>query len=189
MAIALPPRWVPSLHSAPRFLRHSSQGNQAASRVIGVAVSAAPVHRQAHPTTDAAQANATELEAGLWKPWQGRIVLLGANGVEPRPMTARAEDGRAPPWFATARDTELAQGLEGSRAYATSAAIGTSDVNIPVQATLVQPRHVPPPRFRRPLAAHRSGRIAGAIADSCPYDLRGGLPPVPEMPRFPAHDQ
>ena len=41
--------------------------------------------------------NTRELEARLWKALgDDRTVMLGATGVEPRPMTALAEDDRTP---------------------------------------------------------------------------------------------
>lgn len=69
-----------------------------------------------------------ELEAKLWKALgKDRTVMLGATGVEPRPMTALAEDNRAPLWFFTASDTELAQSLEGSRGHVATATFAAKD--------------------------------------------------------------
>ena len=59
----------------------------------------------------------TELAERFWKSLDSdRTVMLGAEGVYPRPMTAMAEDQHAPLWFFTSIDTELAQSLEGSGA-------------------------------------------------------------------------
>ena len=50
-----------------------------------------------------------ELAARFWKALgDDRTMMLGATGIAPRPMTAMAEDDRAPIWFFTASDTELA---------------------------------------------------------------------------------
>lgn len=69
-----------------------------------------------------------ELQTLLWKALgKDRTVMLGATGVEPRPMTALAEDHRAPLWFFTANDTELAQSLEGSRGHAATATFASKD--------------------------------------------------------------
>ncbi|PJJ99445.1 general stress protein [Lysobacteraceae bacterium NML91-0213] len=58
-----------------------------------------------------------DLEKKFWKALdKDRTVMLGATGVAPRPMTAMAEDQRAPLWFFTSTETELAQSLEGSGA-------------------------------------------------------------------------
>ncbi|MFD0738486.1 pyridoxamine 5'-phosphate oxidase family protein [Lysobacter koreensis] len=73
-------------------------------------------------------AKTAELEAKLWKALgKDRTVMLGATGVEPRPMTALAEDERAPLWFFTASDTELAQSLDGSRGHAATATFAAKD--------------------------------------------------------------
>lgn len=68
------------------------------------------------------------LEAKLWKALDNdRTVMLGATGVAPRPMTALAEGERAPLWFFTASDTELAKSLEGSRGHAATATFSAKD--------------------------------------------------------------
>ena len=73
-------------------------------------------------------ADTHELETRLWKALgKDRTVMLGATGVAPRPMTALAEDHRAPLWFFTASDTELAQSLEGSRGHAATATFAAKD--------------------------------------------------------------
>ena len=73
-------------------------------------------------------ADTQQLEAKFWKALNhDRTLMLGATGIAPRPMTALAEENRAPLWLFTASDTELAQGLDGSRgkaAIATFAAKG-----------------------------------------------------------------
>lgn len=69
-----------------------------------------------------------DLEARFWKALgKDRTVMLGATGVSPRPMTALAEDQRAPLWFFTASDTELAQSLEGSRGHVATATFASKD--------------------------------------------------------------
>ncbi|MCD9045582.1 pyridoxamine 5'-phosphate oxidase family protein [Luteimonas sp. MHLX1A] len=70
-----------------------------------------------------------ELETRFWKALdKDRTVMLGASGVEPRPMTAMAEDQHAPLWFFTSIDTELAQSLEGTGAgHAASASFVSKD--------------------------------------------------------------
>lgn len=77
---------------------------------------------------ETAMTDTHELEVRLWKALdKDRTVMLGATGVEPRPMTALAEDQRAPLWFFTASDTELAQSLEGSRGRAATATFAAKD--------------------------------------------------------------
>lgn len=69
-----------------------------------------------------------DLETRFWKALgKDRTVMLGATGVSPRPMTALAEDQRAPLWFFTARDTELAKSLEGSRGHVATATFASKD--------------------------------------------------------------
>lgn len=69
-----------------------------------------------------------ELEARFWKALgDDRTVMLGATGVAPRPMTAMAEEDRAPLWFFTARDTELAEALDGSRGLNAVATFASRD--------------------------------------------------------------
>lgn len=68
------------------------------------------------------------LEARFWKALdKDRTVMLGASGVDPRPMTAMAEDDHAPLWFFTSSDTELAQSLEGSGGHAATASFASKD--------------------------------------------------------------
>ena len=58
-------------------------------------------------------ADTLELEAKFWKHLHDdRTVMLGGNGIAPRPMTAIAEGERAPFWFFTARDTDLGEALD-----------------------------------------------------------------------------
>lgn len=58
-----------------------------------------------------------ELEARFWKHLNDdRTLMLGAGGIAPRPMTAIAEDDRAPLWFFTSIDTELGKALDASAA-------------------------------------------------------------------------
>jgi general stress protein 26 len=68
-----------------------------------------------------------EIKEKFWKALRSdRTVMLGLDGVEnahPRPMTAQFEDDRAPLWFFTASDSELAKALtSGKHAIATFAA-------------------------------------------------------------------
>lgn len=68
-------------------------------------------------------ADARELEAKFWKHLDDdRTLMLGAEGIAPRPMTAIAEDQRAPLWFFTASDTDLGKALD---ARASLQAIGS----------------------------------------------------------------
>ena len=80
-----------------------------------------------------------ELEARFWKALEDdRTVMLGAQDVQPRPMTALAEERQAPIWFFTASDTELAQAAErtpGLQAMLTFASKG-HDVFAAVDGTL-----------------------------------------------------
>lgn len=68
-----------------------------------------------------------EIEAKFWKALTSdRTMMLGLDGVEDghaRPMTAMAENDRAPIWFFTSRDNAIAQKLppHGGRAIATFA--------------------------------------------------------------------
>ena len=60
-------------------------------------------------------ADTRELEARFWKHLNDdRVVMLGAPGIAPRPMTAIAEDDRAPLWFFTSSETDLGRQLETS---------------------------------------------------------------------------
>ena len=60
-------------------------------------------------------ADTRELEARFWKHLDDdRVVLLGAPGIPPRPMTAIAEDERTPLWFFTAADTDLGKALDAN---------------------------------------------------------------------------
>jgi len=64
--------------------------------------------------------NPSELEARLWKALdKDRTVMLGLDGV-PRghlqPMSAIVEDARAPIWFFTSSDTDLARRLAAPQA-------------------------------------------------------------------------
>ena len=71
-------------------------------------------------------ADARELEAKFWKTIDGdRTVMLGIDGVAPRPMTALVEDDRAPIWFFTASDTDLARQLSGSRGKPATATVAS----------------------------------------------------------------
>ena len=69
-----------------------------------------------------------ELESRFWKHLNAdRTVMLGSAGIAPRPMTAIAEDDRAPLWFFTAADTDLGKVVSASHpveATATFAAKG-----------------------------------------------------------------
>ena len=73
-------------------------------------------------------ADTRELEARFWKHLNDdRVVVLGSEGIAPRPMTAIAENDRAPLWFFTAADTDLGKALDRSQslqATATFAAKG-----------------------------------------------------------------
>ena len=61
-------------------------------------------------------ATKTELAERFWKSLDSdRTVMLGAEGVYPRPMTALVEDGRGPIWVFTARENDLAEMLESGR--------------------------------------------------------------------------
>lgn len=67
-----------------------------------------------------------DLERKFWKAIDDdRTVMLGITGIPPRPMTALAEDQRAPIWFFTASDTDLAESLAGSRGKAAVATIAS----------------------------------------------------------------
>jgi general stress protein 26 len=56
--------------------------------------------------------NAAELQQAFWKGIEkDRTVMLGCDGVYPRPMTALIEDGRGPVWFFTSADNDLAEAV------------------------------------------------------------------------------
>jgi general stress protein 26 len=60
-------------------------------------------------------ADTRELEARFWKHLgDDRTLMLGAEGIAPRPMTAIAEDERAPLWFFTSSDTDLGKRLDAA---------------------------------------------------------------------------
>lgn len=57
-------------------------------------------------------ANAAELQQAFWKGIEkDRTVMLGCDGVYPRPMTALIEDGNGPIWFFTSDDNDLAEAV------------------------------------------------------------------------------
>ena len=73
-------------------------------------------------------ADRKELESRFWKHLDDdRTVLLGATGIAPRPMTAIAENERAPLWFFTAADTDLGKALDGSRGIDAMATFASKD--------------------------------------------------------------
>jgi len=57
-----------------------------------------------------------ELEAKFWKALDSdRTVMLGVDGVYPRPMTGIAEQANGPIWFFTSIDTEIGKITEGGK--------------------------------------------------------------------------
>ena len=73
-------------------------------------------------------ADRQELERRFWKHLDDdRTVLLGAEGVTPRPMTAIAEHDRAPIWFFTAADTELGTALDQTDRLQATATFAAKD--------------------------------------------------------------
>ena len=73
-------------------------------------------------------ADTRELESRFWKHLDDdRTVMLGAEGIAPRPMTAIAEDDRAPLWFFTSSDTDLGKALDASSGIAGVASFAAKD--------------------------------------------------------------
>lgn len=69
-----------------------------------------------------------ELEKKFWKHLNSdRTLMLGATGIAPRPMTAIAEDDRAPLWFFTAADTELGEALDSKSRLQAIASFASKD--------------------------------------------------------------
>ena len=69
-----------------------------------------------------------ELETRFWKHLDDdRTVMLGADGIAPRPMTAIAEEDRAPLWFFTSSDTDLGKALDASAGIAGVASFAAKD--------------------------------------------------------------
>ena len=69
-----------------------------------------------------------DLERKFWKAIDhDRTVMLGITGVAPRPMTALAEDDKAPLWFFTASGTDLAESLRGSMGKQATATVTSKD--------------------------------------------------------------
>ncbi|MDQ2701398.1 MAG: pyridoxamine 5'-phosphate oxidase family protein [Pseudomonadota bacterium] len=69
-----------------------------------------------------------ELEARFWKHLKDdRVVMLGAPGIAPRPMTAIAENDRTPLWFFTASDTDLGKALDAGSSVGAIAAFVAKD--------------------------------------------------------------
>ena len=68
------------------------------------------------------------LQEKFWKTLASdRTVMLGAEGIYPRPMTAQAENARGPIWFFTSTDNGLVRQLDAPRrAVAAFAAKGHS---------------------------------------------------------------
>lgn len=61
--------------------------------------------------------SADELREKFWKTLESdRTVMLCAEGVPPRPMTAAREEGEGPIWFFTSIDTEMGQATENGKA-------------------------------------------------------------------------
>ena len=83
-------------------------------------------------------ADRKELESRFWKHLDDdRVVLLGAPGIPPRPMTAIAEDERTPLWFFTAADTDLGKALDANSTIEATATFSAKDHD--VFATLIGP--------------------------------------------------
>lgn len=83
-------------------------------------------------------ADTRELEARFWKHLNDdRTVMLGAQGIAPRPMTAIAENDRAPLWFFTAADTDLGKALDTRPTLEAVATLAAKDHD--VFATIVGP--------------------------------------------------
>jgi general stress protein 26 len=81
-----------------------------------------------------------ELEQKFWKALHAdRTVMLGATGIPPRPMTAMSDGDHGPLWFFTASDTDLGEGLEGSRGRAAALTFAAKDHDLfaSVDGTLV----------------------------------------------------
>ena len=73
-------------------------------------------------------ADPRELESRFWKHLgDDRTVMLGADGIAPRPMTAIAEDDRAPLWFFTSSDTDLGKALDATSGIAGVASFAAKD--------------------------------------------------------------
>ena len=69
-----------------------------------------------------------ELEAKFWKSiHDDRTVMLGAAGIAPRPMTAIAEQDRAPIWFFTSSETDLGRALDGGQTLEAVASFASRD--------------------------------------------------------------
>ena len=69
-----------------------------------------------------------ELETRFWKHLDDdRTVMLGADGIAPRPMTAIAEEDRAPLWFFTSSDTDLGKALDASSGISGVASFAAKD--------------------------------------------------------------
>ena len=73
-------------------------------------------------------ADTRELESRFWKHLDDdRTVMLGADGIAPRPMTAIAEEDRAPLWFFTSSDTDLGKALDASSGISGVASFAAKD--------------------------------------------------------------
>jgi general stress protein 26 len=73
-------------------------------------------------------ADTRELEARFWKHLDhDRTLMLGADGIAPRPMTAIAEGERAPLWFFTSSATDLGKALDSSSGVAGVASFTAKD--------------------------------------------------------------
>ena len=69
-----------------------------------------------------------ELETRFWKHLgDDRTLMLGADGIAPRPMTAIAEDDRAPLWFFTSSETDLGRHLDASPGVDAGASFAAKD--------------------------------------------------------------
>ena len=73
-------------------------------------------------------ADTRDLETRFWKHLDDdRTLMLGAEGIAPRPMTAIAEDERAPLWFFTSVDTDLGRRLQDASGLDAVASFAAKD--------------------------------------------------------------
>jgi len=76
-------------------------------------------------------ADTRELEARFWKHLDDdRTLMLGAKGIAPRPMTAIAENDRAPLWFFTSTDTDLGKATDSASVIDATASFAAKDHDV-----------------------------------------------------------
>lgn len=77
-----------------------------------------------------------ELREKFWKVLKSdRTVMMCADGVPPRPMTAMSEDGNGPIWLFTSIETEMGQATESKKTLGAVLMLTSKDHELFASAT------------------------------------------------------